>query len=176
MIALHYYLYTHHFLKQPSDRFLNLQLPFGSYLYVLPYIHSINRRTCYIPGPLLGGQKSTARHPIWDKEVHSLPMKTCTVNIEIQPPNWKSHSKRMGKWWSRSSPISKSESLNLPWLLLDDHFLFALGALSSTLLDFSTLNYLLSSLIPISLKNEQQEHFMVSGILCSFLIGGNWLR
>lgn len=64
VIAFHFYLYTHHFLKQPSDRFPNLKLPFGSYLYVLPCIHSINRRTHNIPGPLLGGQKSTARHPI----------------------------------------------------------------------------------------------------------------
>lgn len=75
--------FIHHFLKQPWDRFPNLQLPFSSYLYVLPYIYSMNRRTYCIPGPLLGGQNSTARHPIWDKELHSLPMKTSTVNTEF---------------------------------------------------------------------------------------------
>lgn len=73
VIAFHFYLYTHHFLKQPSDRFPNLKLPFGSYLYILPCIHSINRRTHYIPGPLLGGQKSTARHPPYLGQRGTLP-------------------------------------------------------------------------------------------------------
>lgn len=74
---------------------------------------SVIRRTHHVPGTLLAGQNSTAGHSIWDKEVHSLPKKAYTGNTEIQPQNWKSHSKSMENCWYRSSPSFKSKSLNV---------------------------------------------------------------